>query len=254
MAQESAPTLEGHLSLGQYFLNNNAVGRAVSEFEAAVRLAPDRAEAQYNLGNALRLWGDAVGAEKALRTALSIQPQFPEAHFVLGLLFGDQVGSEHLGLPEFQAAIKQKPDYAEAHFNIGIINWKTGEPERALQEFRLAVRANPQSAGYRVPAWANSCSAQSRRRGDRRAAICGGVKPGFFRSALPARTNSPQARKEQRGCPQAHRHRSATQRTRGHGHGERSELPLVPTRTFRTRAGPHPGRDQAANCRSQQCA
>ena len=150
MAQEHAPTLEGHLRLGQYFLDNNAVGRAVSEFEAAVRLAPGRAEAHYNLGNSLRLWGDSVGAERALRTALSIQPYFPEAHFVLGLLFGDQVGSEHLGLPEFQAAIKQKPNYAAAHFNIGIIHLKTGELERALQEFRLAVRATPQSAEYRI--------------------------------------------------------------------------------------------------------
>ena len=94
LAQEPASTFEGHLSLGQYFLENNAAGRAVSEFEAAVRLAPERAEAHYNLGNALRLWGDAKGAEEALGRALEIQPRFPEAHFVLGLLFGDQVGSD----------------------------------------------------------------------------------------------------------------------------------------------------------------
>ena len=150
LAQEPASTFEGHLSLGQYFLENNAAGRAVSEFEAAVRLAPERAEAHYNLGNALRLWGDAKGAEEALGRALEIQPRFPEAHFVLGLLFGDQVGSEHLGLSEFEAAIAQKPGYAEAHFNVGVIHWKADETEPALEAFQRAVKENPASAEYRV--------------------------------------------------------------------------------------------------------
>ncbi|MDA1313808.1 MAG: tetratricopeptide repeat protein [Acidobacteria bacterium] len=150
LPQEPVPTVEAHLRLGQYFLENNAAGRAVSEFEAAAGLAPERADAHYNLGNALRLWGDASGAEKRLREALDIQPHFPEAHFVLGLLLGNRVGSEHLGLSEFEAAIAQKLDYAEAHFNIGIIHWKTDEAERALKAFRRAVKANPQSAEYRV--------------------------------------------------------------------------------------------------------
>lgn len=150
LAQEPASDFEGHLRLGQYFLEKDAAGRAVSEFETAIRLAPETAEAHYNLGNALRLWGDSSGAEKALRKALEIQPRFPEAHFVLGLLFGDRVGSEHLGLPEFEAAIAQKPNYSEAHFNIGIIHWKGGDTERALAAFRRAAKENPESAEYRV--------------------------------------------------------------------------------------------------------
>ena len=150
LAQEPASDFEDHLRLGRYFLENDATGRAVSEFEAAVRLAPERAEAHYNLGDALRLWGDAPGAEKALSKALEIQPRFPEAHFVLGLLFGDRVGSEHLGLSEFEAAIAQKPNYSEAHFNVGIIHWKGGDTERALAAFRRAAKENPESAEYRV--------------------------------------------------------------------------------------------------------
>lgn len=150
LAQEPASDFEAHLRLGRYFLENDAAGRAVSEFETAARLAPERAEAHFNLGNALRLWGDAPGAEKALRKALEIQPRFPEAHFVLGLVFGDRVGSEHLGLSEFEAAITQKPSYAEAHFNIGIIHWKAGETEGALAAFRRAAKENPESAEYRV--------------------------------------------------------------------------------------------------------
>src|SRR5687767_860213 len=125
-----------HIDLGQYFLERKAHGRAVSEFEAAVRLSPQRAEVHYNLGVALRLWGDRSGSERELRRALELQPRFPEAHFVLGLLLGDRPGSEHLGLADFQAAVAQKPSYAEAHFNIGIIYRKANEPERAAESFR----------------------------------------------------------------------------------------------------------------------
>ena len=137
LAQEPASDFEGHLRLGRYFLENDAAGRAVSEFETAIRLAPERAEAHYNLGNALRLWGDSSGAEKALRKALEIQPRFPEAHFVLGLLLGDRVGSEHLGLSEFEAAIAQKPNYSEAHFNSTAESFtgKEATPNELWQRF-----------------------------------------------------------------------------------------------------------------------
>src|SRR5437667_3233261 len=116
-----AGTFDDHMGLGQYYLDRNDCGRAVSEFEAAAQMKPDSEIAQYNLGVALRLWGDPEGAEKALREALRLRPHFPQAHFVLGLVRGDRVGSENLGLEEFAAAIAQNPSFGEAHFNIGII-------------------------------------------------------------------------------------------------------------------------------------
>src|SRR5205807_235496 len=102
-------SFDERLRLGQYYLEHKQVGRAATEFEAAAALQPDSAAAYYNLGVALRLWGDAQGAEKALREAFRLQPRFPEAHFVLGLTLGDRVGSESAGLAEFEAAIAQNP-------------------------------------------------------------------------------------------------------------------------------------------------
>jgi len=141
--------LEQHMRLGQYYLTREEAGRATSEFEAAVNIKPDSAAAQYNLGVALRLWGDPEGAEKAEREALRLQPQFPEAHFVLGLVLGDRVGSEGKGLAEFEAAVAQKPDFPDAHFNIGVIHWKRNEVEAAIASFRRAVDGRPDSAKCR---------------------------------------------------------------------------------------------------------
>ncbi len=84
-----APLFDRHLRAGQYFLEKKQYGRAVSEFESAVGLEPGHAESHYDLGNALRLWGDTDGAGQALRRAIGLRPDFPEAHFAFGLVLGD---------------------------------------------------------------------------------------------------------------------------------------------------------------------
>jgi tetratricopeptide (TPR) repeat protein len=137
-----------HLGLGQYYLEHRQAGRAANEFEAAAALQPNSTAAYYHLGAALRLWGDPAGAERALHEALRLQPRFPEAHFELGLVLGDRVGSEDLGLAEFETAVAQNPSYADAHFNIGIIRWKRDDAQGAIESFRKAVSGRPDSAEF----------------------------------------------------------------------------------------------------------
>ncbi|MCI0417612.1 MAG: tetratricopeptide repeat protein, partial [Acidobacteria bacterium] len=150
LASNSSSRFEEHLKLGQYYLEQNASGRAVTEFEEAVRLEPNRADAHYNLGVALRQWGDLSGAEVSLRRACELQPRFPEAHFALGLVLGDRIGSERLGLAEFEKALAQRPDYPESHFNIGMIYWKEDALDQAVESFRKAVAARPDSPQFRT--------------------------------------------------------------------------------------------------------
>ena len=150
IAQSTAlPAYETRLRAGERLLQQGRYGAAVTEFEAALLLAPQSATAYYNLGNALRLWGDFKGAENALKRAVSIQPGFPPAHFALGLIYGDRVGQEHEGLAAFRKAVELDPAYAEAYFNIGIVHWKAGDIESARAAFEKAAQLKPQSADYR---------------------------------------------------------------------------------------------------------
>src|SRR6266545_5263604 len=105
----SSVALGTHLELGRFYLERHDPGHAVAELEAALKERPASAAVHYNLGAALRLWGDLKGAEHELSEALRIQPSFPEAHFVLGLVYGDRPGAQKLGLEEFEAAVAQNP-------------------------------------------------------------------------------------------------------------------------------------------------
>lgn len=135
---------------GQDLIDKKRYGQAITEFEAALRLEPSNPEAYYNLGNALRLWGDSAGSERALLQAVTLQPQFPRAYFALGLVHGDRVGEERRGLAYFQKAVAQDPTYAAAHFNIGMVHWKAGELESAIHAFGRASSLKPDSGLYRL--------------------------------------------------------------------------------------------------------
>ena len=58
---------------------------SISEFETAVRLKPDFAEAQYYLGAARWFSNDVKGAIAALTTAVKLMPNHANAHYYLGL-------------------------------------------------------------------------------------------------------------------------------------------------------------------------
>ena len=149
-AEVNQPQFDEDMRLGEYYLNHDEPGKAISEFEAALKAQPGNPQVPYNLGVALRLWGDPDGAEAALRNALRFRPNFPEAHLALGSVLADRPGSEQLGLPEFELAAAQNPSYAEAYYNIGIIHWKTNNLEQAVDSFRKAAELRPESAQFRL--------------------------------------------------------------------------------------------------------
>jgi tetratricopeptide (TPR) repeat protein len=141
---------DDNMRVGEYYVSHDQPGQAISEFEAALKAQPQNPQVLYNLGVALRLWGDQVGAEAALRSALRFQPNFPEAHLALGLVLGDSPGNEQLGLTEFELAAAQNPSYAEAYYNIGMIHWKTNNLEQAVDSFRKAAELRPEFAQFRL--------------------------------------------------------------------------------------------------------
>ena len=70
--------------LGAVFKKTGRMSEALVAVQKSVALAPEDAEAHYNLGNTLRGLGRLEESEASYRQAISLKPDFVEAHSNLG--------------------------------------------------------------------------------------------------------------------------------------------------------------------------
>ena len=90
---------------------------AIAQFQKALGINPNYAEADNNLGNALLQKGRLDGGDLAVQKALKINPNYAEAHSNLGLAFA-QKGRLDEAINEFQEALRLKPDLSPAQSNL----------------------------------------------------------------------------------------------------------------------------------------
>ena len=98
----------------------NQLGRipeSVVAKEKAVKLAPNDAEAHYNLGNTLQELGRLDEALASFAQAIALKPDYAEAQNNLGNTL-QELGRLDEALASFAQAIALKPDFAEAHRNL----------------------------------------------------------------------------------------------------------------------------------------
>ena len=136
------------LNLGSELFRQGRVEEAAAEFEQAVRLKPDNAEALENLGNALAaLPGRLPEAVAALRKAVEYNPRSAETHNNLGLALLSLPGHQEEAAAAFRRAIQLKPDFAAAHNNLGLaLAAMPGRLEEAIAEYQTALKIDPNYA------------------------------------------------------------------------------------------------------------
>jgi Tfp pilus assembly protein PilF len=95
-------------------------------FQRAVQANPKSAKYYVNLGLSLGGMGLRRTAEAiaALRSAIAIDPDIPEAWANLGNEFGNDDQYDE-AMVCYQRALKLRPDYADAHCNLGALFQKT---------------------------------------------------------------------------------------------------------------------------------
>src|SRR5262249_48745766 len=103
----------------------------------------------HRLGTALFMQGDTAGAVKEFEQALRWAPDFPKAHFGLGMVF--KLGDRHAeAIKHFAAAVKYQPDYLEARLGLVEALGMTGRFQESLPHFVRIVELDPSLA----EAWA----------------------------------------------------------------------------------------------------
>ena len=113
--------------------------QAVPEFQTAIRLQPDLADAHYTLGVLYWQRGEFDKAVAELQSAIQNQPSYAEAHYTLGAVFKQQ-GK----LPEAAAALREairlQPDFAGAHTTLAAVLRQMGDTQGAAEEAKEGAK------------------------------------------------------------------------------------------------------------------
>jgi tetratricopeptide (TPR) repeat protein len=131
--------------LGTLLIQRRQPALAVSPLRHAAQLAPQSPDAHFALADALRMNGDAAGADPEYRKSIAIRPLFPPAHNGLGLALVQQ-NKLQSAVMAWERAIQLKPDYAEAHANLGAALAQLKKPTEAATILRKAIALNPNFA------------------------------------------------------------------------------------------------------------
>lgn len=135
-------------NLGTWYADQEEYQEAIVRFQEALRIKPDLAEAEYNLGNTwVRFPGQLGAAVTCYERALRLRPDYPEAHLSLGnalLRIPDRLND---AIAHFSEALRLKPDYAEAHNSLGyVLSEMPGQLNEGIAQLQEALRLQPDYA------------------------------------------------------------------------------------------------------------
>ncbi|MDP6651616.1 MAG: tetratricopeptide repeat protein, partial [Gammaproteobacteria bacterium] len=115
---------------------------AITNFNHAIGIDPNHAEAYSNLGILLKQKGDLGAAIESYTRAIEIKPDYAEAHSNLGNALLDK-GNPTAAISSYNWAISFKPDYVDAHYNLGNALKETGDLTRAIESYNRAIGIKP---------------------------------------------------------------------------------------------------------------
>jgi tetratricopeptide (TPR) repeat protein len=118
----------------------------IDRFRRYAELEPGNAKAQYYY--AMSLWKgkraedpnlDLHQIEALLKKSISLDSKLADAHFQLGNLYSD-LNNYSEAITEYARARELNPDLADAYYRLGQAYVRTGQKERAQQEFQVYQR------------------------------------------------------------------------------------------------------------------
>jgi SAM-dependent methyltransferase len=119
-------------------LQQGKLDMAAAQLERALSINPNFAEAHSNLGNVRLAQGRLDDAQKCYRSALALKANLFEAHNNLGIVLAGQ-GDFAEASRRFQQTLALKPDYVNAYNNLARAFLSMGQSDNALGAVRRAL-------------------------------------------------------------------------------------------------------------------
>ena len=118
---------------------------AIADYDSAIRLKPDYANAYYNRGLAKDDLGQYFAAIADYDIAIRLNPDYANAYNNRGIVKSN-LGQHFAAIADFDIAIRLKPDHAEAYYNRGLAKGMLGQHFAAIADYDSTIRLNPDYA------------------------------------------------------------------------------------------------------------
>jgi tetratricopeptide (TPR) repeat protein len=144
---ERARLGRAHCDRAKVFASQGDIRGAVLAYEAAVRFAPDFAEAHSNLGNLYFQTGRRDDALRAYAAAIRAKPDLAMVYCNLATVLID-LGRCDEAIAASETALRLAPDLYEAHVNLYQAYRRSGRNREALASARRAAELRPNPHAY----------------------------------------------------------------------------------------------------------
>ena len=135
ISTNSLETAKEYLIRGDSFSAAQDYAHAILDYDQAIRLNPEYAEAYNNRGYAYYWNGDATRAIADYSRAIKLRPNYPYAYNNRGAAYMAS-GHSDQAIGDFDYALKLQPDFSQAYINRGNAYLRLGRFDLAFADFR----------------------------------------------------------------------------------------------------------------------
>lgn len=137
-----------HVLLGDMLRGKGSLSDAAEEYRKAIALKPEFMAAHLGLARDLNSDNNSAGAEREVQSALNINPDNPEANYLMGEIFLNR-SEFSAALPFLLKAVRVRPEEAPyVHADLSRIYDEQGDSARAISEIKQALTADVDGSYY----------------------------------------------------------------------------------------------------------
>ncbi|NNK31820.1 MAG: tetratricopeptide repeat protein [Xanthomonadales bacterium] len=137
----------GRVALGDLYRKTGWTERAIDEYRAALRGDRNRADAWLGLGEALAVLEDDEAAERAMHTAITLDPDDLRAYYTLGAFLFHH-GRYADAASVYRQLARHPAAGAGAHEGLGTAYFMLGEFGQAAEAYRRVIELSPTARAY----------------------------------------------------------------------------------------------------------
>ena len=142
LARGTPESAEVWHELGLHAVRQEKLRDAAVLIERAMAVNPEHPLYPRNLCEIQRRLGQFDAALQAGHKAVQLAPNDADAHFNLALVF-TQSNRPKAAIGSYEAAVRLRPAHAQAWNNLGVLYRQTKQPEAAVRAFERALAAEP---------------------------------------------------------------------------------------------------------------